>query len=360
MRKSIFVRVAQKTDYEKIIRFPKKIYKGNPYYRDHQTAVLKALLGNRMEIQKSSEIVPIVAVDSEQIVGIAFLAVIDRMSDYVQIAYLEMEQNPKIAEAIVQYAKEFARERAIKKLLIGLNFHVNYGLGLLARDFDREQSIGSSYNPKYYIDYLQPMASRTKILQSFKGEVADLDLGLSPAMKRRIEEFDVRCADFRNVEQTARIYGQINNSAFVKHDYYYESRLNEDIELFNEYKVFLKPENLLFAYRGEEPVGFVLWYPDFYQLLDGGQALGVSAWLKSKFLPHQIDTVKLTEFGVIPKYQRTAAIYALLTHCYKINKGKYKYLESGWILSDNTASKNLTTKFLKQENKVYKVFEMDL
>ncbi len=356
----MIVRFAKPEDFVAMLHFQKEIYRGNSNYRDHQSRTLKALFAGKMEIQKKSEIVPIVAEKNNQIVGMAFLAVIDRMADKLQIAFLEMRNDFEIAKAIVDFAKEFAKERRIRSILIGLNFHVNYGLGLLASDFDKVQSIGSAYNPAYYTEHLEKLATTTKNLVSYKGLIEDIKLNPSPALEQRMAQFEVRHADFQHIEKTAKIYGRINNLAFAEHEYYYESREAEDIELFNEYKLFLKPENLLFAYKDDLPVGFILWYPDFNQLISGGQELGLMAFLKSRFLPGLIDTLKFTEFGIIPKYRRSAALYALLKHCYELNKEKYRFIESGWILDDNSSSKNVTTHFIKKESKHYKVFEINL
>lgn len=356
----IQVRVADEADFSSIIQFRKNLYKGNPYYRDNQTRMIKSLLKRNMEIQKSSEIMPIVVEYENEMIGTAFLGIIDRMNDTLQISFLEMKDDPRIIKEIINYSRTFAKRRGISKLLIGLNFHVNYGLGILASGFEEMQSIGSAYNPKYYIDHIEPWASKVYRLMSYKGMIDDLDLELSEVMQKRLDRFEIRYADFRNIEEVAKIYGQINNQAFSDHEYYYESREDEDIELFNEYKLFLKPENIMFAYKDQKPIAFILWYPDFNQLIKGGQELGLFSFMKSRLFPQSIDTIKLTEFGVIPEYQRTGAIYALLKRCYELNKGRYRYIESGWILEGNTGSRNLTSKFLKEKNTLYKVFEIDL
>lgn len=358
--RNIRVRLADKSDVSSIIHFRKKIYQGNPYYRDNQTRMIKSLLQRKMQIQKSSEIIPIIVERENEVVGSAFLGIIDRMSNILQISFLEMKDDPRIIEAILNYSKVVAKKKGISKLLIGLNFHVNYGLGMLASGFEEMQSIGSAYNPKYYIDHIEPWASKVNRLMSYKGRVADLDLKLSEGMQERLNRFEIRYADFRNIEKVARIYGQINNQAFSDHEYYYESREDEDIELFNEYKLFLKPENILFAYKDQKPIAFILWYPDFNQLIKGGQELGPCSFIKSRLFPRSIDTIKLTEFGVIPEYQRTGAIYALLKRCYELNKERYRYIESGWILEGNAGSRNLTSKFLEEKKTLYKVFEIDL
>ncbi len=357
----ISIREAARSDFAKMISFQKNIYRGNPNYRDYQTRMLKMLFEQKMEIQKKSRTLPVLAEKNGNIVGIAMLASIDRMRDCLQIAFLEMNNEEAVFDAILAYAKKRAQALSCSTVLVGLNLHVNYGLGLLASDFYKAQSLGSAYNPAYYIDIIEPRATRIRLLKSYKDKVSAIRLdNLPSAIQRRLDLFEIRHADFKKIEETARIYSYINNLAFESHKYYYESRDAENLELFNDYKIFLKPENLLFAFYKDEPVGFILWYPDFNQLIAAGEELGVRAFVKSRLYPRSIDALKLTEFGVVPRFQRTAAIYALLKECYELNKSRYEWIESGWILAENTGSDNLVRRFLKQESKSYKVFEFDV
>ena len=357
---NLTVRIADKSDYKSLIYFRKKLYDNNIYYRDNETRMLKALLFEKTQIQKQSQIIPVLVEKNNIIIGFAMIAFIDRMSDYVQISFLEMRNDIDIFSAIVEFTKKLAKTKNIHKIIVGMNLHVNYGLGMLANNFNKNRSIGSTYNHSYYIDIIEPFATRTKLLKSYSNKISELEFdNISSFMQERLNKFEIRFANFKNIEQTAKIYSNINNLAFKNHSYYYESRDEENIELFNDFKYLLKPENLMFAFYKDKPVAFILWYPDFNQLIKPQKELGISSVIKSRLFPKTIDTIKFTEFGVIPKFQRTGVIYSLLKKCYELNKDKYKYIESGWILSDNAASTNLVKRFLKEEGNLYKVFEID-
>ena len=329
----IIARRAEKSDYREIIGLRKKIYAGNPYYRDNQTRTVKALLKGKMAIQKSSEIFPVVVEKSGRVVSSAFLAVIDRMKEMLQIAFLEMEEEQEIFDTLLDFAKEEARKRGLKTIIIGLNLNVLYGLGLLASDYDKVLRIGGAYNPKYYIDYIRPHATRVKSLTSFFTRIDRIAMDdLSEGILKRLSSFEIRPMNFSNIAESVEAYTKITNAAFEHHDYCYEARQDENMELFMDFKPFLKLENLLFAYKDNKPVAFVLWYPDFNQLLGAGEELGFKSLIQYKIFGKNIDTIKLTEIGVVPEYQRKGAILALFKHCYELNKNRYQYLESGWIM----------------------------
>lgn len=357
----MIVRIATPKDHKKMLAFQHNLYNNNPNYRDAQSRTLKALLSGKLQIQKTSQLTPIVAEKQGKILGISVLAIIDRMPEYLQLSFLEFEKDPAVLKALIEFATQEAKSKGIGKLLLGLNLHVNYGLGFLASDFDKVQSLGSAYNPSYYVEYIRPLASRVRDLVSYKGKISQLDISLPPKVMERISRrFEIRPGNFWDLQTTAKIYNDINNKAFKNHDYYYQRREKEDLELFKEYRLFLKPENLLFAYYQGKPVGFMLWYPDFNQLIAPGKELGPMAVLKSRLFPKLVNSMKITEVGVLPMYQRSGAIYALLNHCYQLNKNRYDYVESGWILAENFMSKSLGAKFIQKESKRYQVFEIDV
>lgn len=352
-------------DYKAVydyVSFCKNIYKNNIYYRDILTPTLKSILKGKGEICKSTIIKPIMVMDSGEIVAVCTFAIVDRMNDVLQIAYFEaLENQEKAVEAIIDYGRDFARQQGITKILVGLNFHVNYGLGLLADHFREIQSFGSAYNPPYYIDYFKSYASEEIPLVSYLTKMDDFDFGVSERLIKRItSKYKVRRACFKNIEREAEIYTYLNNNAFKNHRFYYERRLNEDLELFKEFKVLLREENLLFMEHEGKPIGFMLWYPDFNQLIKPDKVLGIKTAIKNRLFHSRINKFKIVEIGVLPQFQKSGAILALFKECWEIVKGRYEYCEAGWVLEENFDSKALGIRWAEKEYKHYKAFIIDV
>lgn len=355
----MYIKIAQKNDYKDFIGFQKKLYKGDKNYIDFQSRFLKSLLYKKSCILNNSTTLPIMVMENDSILGVAMLATIDRMSDTLQICFLDFVDDKDVFKMIFDYAKEYARKIGANKILIGMNLHINYGLGLLSSGYHIRQDLGSSYNPKYYIDIIEKFAKASEELVSYKGLVSDIDLSLPPKLKERINsKFQVKKADFKNLDRTAKIYSFINNNSFKEHKYYFQRYEYEDLELFKDFKMLLNEDNLLFVFHNDEPVGFLLWYPDFNQLVSCGKEIGISTVLKYRLGFNNIDTVILSEFGIIPKYRQKGALYPLLERCYQVTKDKYKYVKSGWIMQDNLNSKFVSNRFIKNEYKKFKVFEI--
>lgn len=346
----------------KYLAFMKDIYKDNIHYRDTMGSVIKMLLKGKAQICKSSTIIPVMVTDQGQIVAVSTFAIVDRMQDTLQICFFEaLEHQEQAVDLIINYGKGLARERGINNILIGLDLHVNYGLGLLADHFDSTVSFGGSYNPPYYLDYFKKYASEEINLVSYLIDMKSFQFNLPQSLLERItSKYTVRKANLKNLKETIEIYTFLNNQAFKRHKFYYERRTEEDLELFQDFKLLLKDENLLFLEAEGEPVGFMLWYPDFNELINPGEKLGLKTLIKTKVFPEKIRRFKIVELGVIPKHQKRGGVLALLNKCHELVKGRYDLCESSWILEENMASRGLGIRWADQEYKHYKVFIVNL
>ena len=145
----MYIVKAEKKDYKKFINFQKEVYSGDEYFRDLQSISLPNILEHRAKITEGSDIEAYMLYsDKEKIEAVFALAVIDRMPDTLQIAFLDFRDKEEVFGEVYKFAKLKAREKNLQKLLLGLNLHVNYGLGLLADSFKSMPSFGSTYNKR--------------------------------------------------------------------------------------------------------------------------------------------------------------------------------------------------------------------
>jgi len=356
------IKVVDKTSINDYLALCKEVYKNNIYYRDSMSSVLKGILKGNSLICQSSVIKPILVVDHGKVVAACTFAIVDRMKDTLQVTFFEALANQeKAVEKIMDYGKKLAQEYGITKILIGLNFHVNYGLGLLADHYDSVQGFGSSYNPPYYIEYFKKYASEEINLANYMGNMDKFDFNLDRRLQRRLmAKYTVRKANFKDIKKDVEIYTSLNNKAFSHHRFYYERRLEEDIELFKEFRLLLKEENLLFLEYEGNPIGFLLWYPDFNELIKAGETIGIKTVIKNKLFSQKIKRYKIVELGVLPEYQKKGAVMALFYKCRELVKDRYEFCESGWILEGNEASRGFGSRWVGDEYKHFKVFQVNL
>ncbi|MDT8390452.1 MAG: GNAT family N-acetyltransferase [Lentisphaeria bacterium] len=340
-----------------------RVYGNDPNYKDSTTPLVSLLLGKRSAFAAHTDRTMLTvysAVGAPMISAICFVA--DKMPDVLQVSFFEAV--PECDEAVNGFFETIARlaeSKRIKRIVVGLEGHVNNGLGFLAEGFDTPASFGSRYNPPYYIDYLEPKATTVRTMVSFE---YDLTRGGMEREERAIEhakkKYTFRTGDFSDLRKEMALYTELNNRCFENHDLYYRRTPDEDYELFKSFGPFLREENFLVALKEGEPIGFLLWYPDFHELMHPGQTIGLTTLLKYRLPGHPISRYKIAEIGVLPKYRGSAVavglIHTAMTHALK--RGHTR-AESGWIFADNDASHRIASRWADNHYKRYKVFEIE-
>ena len=148
----------------------------------------------------------------------------------------------------------------------------------------------------------------------------------------------IRIMDKSRIREETRIYTHLNNQAFKGHPYWADREEEEDIELFYPFRHLMKNEYLIFAEVDGEPAGFLLWYPDYNQLVRSHRDLNL--WDVIRFrLDHPIDTFRYTEIGILPKFRKSQILLAMKQKAASyIKKAGYKYFEAGFIFEENRDS----------------------
>ena len=354
--------IISKKDKQSFIKFYKSQYLKSSKTRDSLSGTLKGIISGKSKLCGSVYLEPVVVTDNGNIIISAILAHADRMNDVMQIAFFESSKySPDAFKLVLDRAYVLARERGASKISGSLNIHVNYGLGFLASDYDKNQSFGMPYNPDFYNRYFEENDFSYIPLISYKKNMKDMDNLLSDRLKVRLDKrYRVRKIDFKRFKEEINLYTEINNKTFKDHLFYYKRDPDEDLELFKELKFLLKEENLLFVEKDGEAVGFMLWYPDFNQLIKEGKSVGISTVIRNKLFSKKIDLFKIVEIGVIPSERDRGAILALFESCFQAIKGRFENFESSWILDDNIKSKAFGIKWSDAELKRYRAYIKEL
>ena len=312
------------------------IYATNNYFRGTEESIMKLLLHSSSAFSNHSTIKMFAISDGNDWVARFALIQDTRLSDYIQVSFFEAQRGLGDIFSIIK--KEIkAHFPKSKKVVVGLNGHLNYGAGILTKGFDEVPLFGLPYNPDYYAAYFKDLHRRNMFTFRFSMEAYHA-WAQSYSSQRKLKDLKLRFMDKKQIKKESAIYTQLNNLAFTQHPYWANRDVEEDLELFYPFRFLLDNENLIFAEVQGIPVGFFLWYPDFNQLKNNQKDLNVWDVLKYRINP-KIDTFRFTEIGIIPEYQRSPVALALISKSLPtlIDKG-YKYCEGGFIFEENRAS----------------------
>jgi GNAT superfamily N-acetyltransferase len=312
------------------------VYSGNNYFKGTEGSVERLLLHSNSAFRNHSSVKMFVIRDGNDLVARFALIQDYRLADTVQLAFFEAQKG--LGDIFSMIKKEIHRHFPhSKKVVVGLNGHLNYGAGILLNRFDEAPIFGLPYNPAYYANYFSGLHIRKMLTFRFSMETYTTWASTYKS-QRQLKGLTVRFMDKKNIEKESAIYTELNNQAFVKHPYWANRDAAEDLELFKPFRHLLDNENLIIAEIDGKPVGFFLWYPDFNQLVNSQRDLNVLDVIKYR-LGASIDTFRFTEIGIIPEYQGSPVALALINKSLPtlIKKG-YQYCEGGFIFEENRAS----------------------
>ncbi|WPD21288.1 MAG: hypothetical protein SD837_13905 [Candidatus Electrothrix scaldis] len=340
-----------------------RVYAGNPCFRDSLSSILTIINNPKGAFASRTQQQALVVKDDEGTpLASALLLRAKKLPDKVQLSFFEALPNAQ--EAVVQLvenARRIAREWGASSLLVSMNGHVNYGLGFLADSFEEPCCFGSSYTPPYYLTYFRELGFTEQQLVSYRYPMSSFTGRQEERILERTKtRFSFRKADFSRLQDEIGVYTRLNNECFANHPLYFYRYEDEDYELFKPFRWFLKEENLLIAEHGGTPVGFLLWYPDFNELIEPGQELGLLALLRYKVFRQRIKRFKIVEIGVVPKFQGSSVILGLFHACYELTKNRFQECESGWIFSENFKSRNICRRWNPETGPTYSVFTLAL
>lgn len=348
--------------YKEYYKFYCSIYKNRPEKKDDMSSMLKNILKGKSALNKRLKLQPVLVYeDGEPIMG-TLLAQVDDMPAFIQMSFFEAALESKIAfSMLLKMTQEVGQSWGATKIAAGLNIHVNYGLGFLTSHHDSEASFGMNYNPKFYNNLFLTHDFNGIDLITYKQNMKAFILPVSEALLKRVRSrYNVRPINFTRFKQEIATYTRLNNDAFQEHLFYYKRYFEEDYELFKSFKLLLKPENLLIVEQQNEPLGFMLWYPDYNELIPDNKKLSIKTVIDSKLLNKPMTTFKIVEIGIVKKAQKSGAILALFDALNTLTKNQFDYFESSWILKDNYESSNFGLKWSDGVHKTYAAYTRPL
>lgn len=339
-------------DKNQFLQFHASLYKGDKNYVCMENFVLKDILFQQTEFAKSCIVQPIVVKNEGEIVAQAILLYSCRLP-YVQVGFFDALKGQAAAvELILKEAKKLKTQVMAKGIVVGLNGHISYGVGILTKGFAYKNSFDSIYNKDYYADYFS--AGRKQGLSTYKGKLQD---GIDILPKLNVSGVRVRKCSLKNYRQEMELMRDLCERTIAKTDLYFPTDKLHFYQLTSALRPFLKAENLLFAEDMHgTPLGFLFFHPDFNQMLEGGREyslLGIAASLL--FKKKRVDTVKINAIGSLSP----RATNALLQTFAQLNEGKYTLIETTFIWDNNIKSSKIAKRILGEAHRKYEVFYFD-
>lgn len=341
-------RVGDKAGMDRFIRFPWKVYKGNPNWVPPLISEMKFMLGDKNPFFHHAEASYFLARVGGNVVG-RIAAIIDR--NHINIhneqagffGYFECLPDVTIARELLKAAASWLKERDIELMRGPMNPSTNDECGFLLEGFDSPPMIMMTYTPLYYLDYMDQCGLvKSKDLYAYISVIKDVPSGgrlekLASVLKTRVPGLVVRPADMKNFAQELAAVKDIYNSAW-SHNWGFVPMTDEEIEsMAKRLKPLIVPDLLIMAEVNKSPVGFFMAVPDYNQVLKRiNGKLGPLELVKFLWYSRTISDIRVLTMGVKEEYRKKGIEGLLYLESFKaaMRKG-YKRAEMSWVLEDN-------------------------
>lgn len=257
------------------------------------------------------------------------------------LGFFECVDDPAAAALLFGTARAWLAARGLEAMDGSVNFGENFNYwGVLVEGF-LPQGYGMPYNKPYYARLFEGYGFR----EFFRQYSYHLDV------RKPLPERQVKFADFleKRLGFTYRHFDKKNPAPFVRDlvavlnttwsDYMedFHPVTEQDIApVLKSAKPILVEDFIWFAYKGEQPIGVLVAFPDVNQLLakfDGR----LNFWNALRFLALKsgktITRNRLFLAGIVPEFQNSGAIAVLFLRFFRsvAKRPHYKEIELSWV-----------------------------
>jgi hypothetical protein len=185
---------------------------------------------------------------------------------------------------------------------------------------------------------------------------------ITERLGKRGPQFRVRPIELRHLDEELHIIKEIYNNAWSM-NWGFVPLTDAEIEFFaKSIKPLVIPDLLLFAYCGEEPIGFSVSLPDYNEVLKRlNGRLGPLGILKFLYFSRKIRAIRVMLLGVKRSFQKKGAEVLLYRETFGrgIRKG-YQRAECSWILEENILMQRGIEAMGGKRYKTYRIYEIPL
>lgn len=363
-----------KTDKDLLtfIRFPWELYQGNPYWVPPLIKDQLQKFSPAHPFRSHSEMILYLAYREGRIVG-RIAGIIDH--NYVEFhrekigffGFFEAIPEPKVTESLFAHVRNWLKDHGMKKMAGPMNPSTNDECGLLIDGFEAPPCLMMPYNPRYYPDLTEGIGLRKAMdLYAYLLEEATFHLDrlnrITEKLEKRETQLRIRPINLKIFDKELTIVKELYNQAWSKNWGFVPLTEAEIDDLAKNLKPLVVPDLVLFAYWGEEPVGFSVALPDYNEVLKRlNGKIGLLGGLKFLYYSKKIHKIRVMLLGVKHDFRKKGIEGFLYIETFKrgIHRGYYR-AECSWILESNLLMQHGLEAMGGKRYKTYRIYEAPL
>ncbi len=288
------------------------------------------------------------------------------------MGFFECIDNGEAAMMLFNRCRDWLAARGMMAMDGPVNFGENdVNWGLLVEGFTHP-GFGMSYNPPYYKTFFEAYGFQFYFEQvsnhlDFTKPFPDRFWKIAEWCMKK-PELSFRHFSYKEADQFIRDMKEVYDDAWKFHENFTPMDISTLQKGLEKAKSFLDPELIWYVYHNDEPIAFLVQFPDVNQILKHLHGK-LHLWNKIKFLwlkyRKTITRSRIVIMGVKPKYQRYGVESGIFWHLNEVLKHKPQYteVELSWVGDFNPKMRALHESvgatFAKRHITYRKIFSSD-
>jgi hypothetical protein len=274
-----------------------------------------------------------------------------------------------IARKMLDRSIAWVKERNITKLFGPKGMTPLDGLGFLVEGFDLRPAFGMPYNLPYYSEFFSRYGFK-KVLETGSGLIDNEDFTLPEKVLQAAEIIQRRkgwrvltCHSRKDLRNIARDLGRLYNEALNDSEESIPLSSGDIKTMVNGLLWIAQPELIKIIVKNEEPIGFLLAYPDISEGLQKTKGrLFPLGWLQLLWQKYHSEWLNINGIGIIEKYRGMAGTALLYSELYKSVKSnpQFKYTEVIQIGFENERMRHELSGMGIEFYKTHALFELEI
>jgi hypothetical protein len=364
--------VAGARELSRFIKFPWKIYNGDPNWVPPLLVEQRGLLDTKKNpFYEHAEIEHFLAWRGKEIVG-RISAILDHhYNDFHDartgfFGFFECVEDREVSRALFAMAERWIGDKGMTTLMGPTNPGTNHVLALLIDGFDRPPVIQMPYNPRYYLDLFADygLAKARDLYAYWMEEITPISDKIKRVAElvRKRQNVTIRSIQMKRLKEEIQLVKEVYNDAWEK-NWGFVPWTDEEIQATGQdLKMVVDADLVMLAYVGDELAGFSLSLPDINQaLIRINGRLFPFGLIKLLIYSKKINQIRVLALGVKRKFQNLGldALFYYETYTRGTAHG-FRAGEFSWVLENNAPMRNAMENWGARIYKTYRMYQKPL
>lgn len=363
--------VKGKSDLRRFIKFPWRVYKGDPNWVPPLIMDMKTRLNPAKNPYFEHSPAALFLAEKEGKIAGRIAATVNNNHNRVHnenigfFGFFECLDDEEVADELFKKAAQYLRQKGVTTMRGPANLTSNDDWGLLMEAFDKPPVLMMSYNPRYYIKLVDNFGFKKAMdLYAYwmtQDQITERIMRAAELIKKRTK-ITIRPLNMKDFRAEVKRVMEVYNAAWIKNWGFVPMTENEIKHLAKDLKLIINPEIFLVAEAEGKLVGFSMALPDANQAIKrvNGRLFPLGIF-KLWYYMKKIHTVRVLAMGVIPEYRNRGIDVAFYAETFKRGTGiGFDSGEFSWVLEINELMNRAAEKMGAKIYKTYRIYDYNL